>query len=74
MQNQEVEQMVANMVVIIQPYQNYSLKAYNTSLYMFFISFMKDSNLQEIRVKIHTTSNAYHFYYNVKLIQTILKH
>ena len=41
---------------------------------MLFISFIKYSNLQKRGIRIHSSSNAYQFYYNVKLIQTILKH
>ena len=50
MQSQEVEQMIAKMtvvVVIIQPYQSERLKADNTLLEMFFISSIKDSDLQK---------------------------
>ena len=44
--------MLAKMIVaivIIQPYQNERLAAYNTLLDMLFISTIKDSNLQKTR-------------------------
>ena len=73
MQNQKVAQMISKMIVlilIIQPYQIEKLKAYSTLLDMLLISFIKDSNLQKRGIRIHTTSNAYQFYYNVKLVDS----
>ena len=73
MQSQKVAQMISKMIVlilIIQPYQNEKLKAYSTLLDMLLISFIKDSNLQKRGIRIHTTSNAYQFYYNVKLVDS----
>ena len=63
--------MISKMIVlilIIQPCQNEKLKAYSTLLDVSFISFIKDLHLQKRGIRIHTTSTAYQFYHNVKLI------
>ena len=76
-QSQEVAQMISKLIeliAIIQQYQNERLKTYSAVMDMLFISFTKDSNLQKRGIRIHTISNSYQFDYNVKLIQTILKH
>ena len=76
-QSQEVAQMISKLIeliAIIQQYQNERLKTYSAVMDMLFISFTKDSNLQKKGIRIHTISNSYQFDYNVKLIQTILKH